>query len=144
MQKPKSCFARLSSILFTAMLISVFTFSDESHAVEWPTEKQCKSVVKTADSVIKGWCAAISRKAGNCLACHQAVVEPWPEGFPPGGNVGPPLVAMKARYPNKQELRAHIWDPTVRNPGTSMPPFGKHKLISEQEIDDIVDWLLSI
>jgi len=25
-----------------------------------------------------------------------------------------------------------------------MPPFGKHKLISEQDIDNLVDWLLSI
>jgi sulfur-oxidizing protein SoxX len=51
---------------------------------------------------------------------------------------------MKARYPNREDLRAQIWDPTVKNPNTSMPPFGKHKLISEQDIDNLVDWLLSI
>ncbi|MBT6348842.1 MAG: sulfur oxidation c-type cytochrome SoxX, partial [Proteobacteria bacterium] len=33
---------------------------------------------------------------------------------------------------------------TAKNPITSMPPFGKHKLISEEDIDLLVDWLLSI
>jgi sulfur-oxidizing protein SoxX len=51
---------------------------------------------------------------------------------------------MAARYPNREDLRSHIWDPTAKNPITSMPPFGKHKLISEEDIDLLVDWLLSI
>ncbi|HJP07425.1 MAG: sulfur oxidation c-type cytochrome SoxX [Acidiferrobacteraceae bacterium] len=115
-----------------------------AQAGDWPTDKQCKKVAKDADSILKGWCAAINRKGGNCLACHQAMVNPWPEGFPQGGNIGPPLVAMASRFPNREDLRAQIWDPTVKNPQTSMPPFGRHKLISEQDIDNIVDWLLSI
>ena len=115
-----------------------------AQAGDWPTDKQCKKVAKDADSILKGWCAAINRKGGNCLACHQAMVNPWPEGFPQGSNIGPPLVAMASRFPNREDLRAQIWDPTVKNPQTSMPPFGRHKLISEQDIDNIVDWLLSI
>ncbi len=115
-----------------------------AQAGDWPTDKQCKKVAKDADSILKGWCAAINRKGGNCLACHQAMVNPWPEGFPQGGNIGPPLVAMASRFPNREDLRAQIWDPTVKNPQTSMPPFGRHKLISEQDIVNIVDWLLSI
>jgi sulfur-oxidizing protein SoxX len=115
-----------------------------AQAGEWPTEKQCKKVAKDADSIVKGWCAAITRRAGNCLACHQAIVNPWPAGFPTGGNIAPPLVAMATRFPNRDDLRAYIWDPTAKNPRTSMPPFGRHKLISEADIDNIVDWLLSI
>ena len=114
-------------------------------AGEWPTEKQCKAgAAKDGDNIIKGWCVAVNRRGGNCHACHQAMVNPWPEGFPPGGNIAPPLVAMAARYPNREDLRSHIWDPTAKNPITSMPPFGKHKLISEEDIDLLVDWLLSI
>ena len=123
MQKLNKRFATYLSLVIAAIAISFFSFATKSYAVDWPTEKQCSKVGQDADTVIKGWCAAISRRGGNCLACHQAIVEPWPEGFPPGGNVGPPLVAMKARYPNREDLRAQIWDPTIKNPNTSMPPF---------------------
>lgn len=43
---------------------------------------------------------ALSRKKGNCLACHMIEDEALP------GNIGPPLIAMKARYPDKAKLRA--------------------------------------
>jgi len=51
---------------------------------------------------------------------------------------------MTARFPNRDDLRAQVWDAEVKNPNTSMPPFGRHKLISEQDIDNIVDWLLTL
>jgi sulfur-oxidizing protein SoxX len=38
-------------------------------------------------------------------------------------------------------LRAQIWDPTARNPNTVMPPFGRHRILSEDEIDLIVDYI---
>ncbi len=109
----------------------------------WPTDKQC-SKLKDKGAILKGWCAAINRRTGNCLACHMINVSPWPEGFPPAGNIAPPLVAMKARYPDKQKLRDQIWDATKNNPITSMPPFGKHKILTEEEIDNIVELLNSI
>ncbi len=112
-------------------------------AGEWPSDKQCKKL-KDAGVVKTGWCVAINRRKGNCLGCHMAIVNPWPEGFPPGGNVGPPLVAMKSRFESKEALRAQIYDPTVRNPNTSMPPFGKHRLLSDKQIDQIVEWLWTI
>jgi sulfur-oxidizing protein SoxX len=126
-------------------LVATTGVTSVAQAGEWPTEKQCKAgAAKDGDNILKGWCVAVNRRGGNCLACHQAMVNPWPEGFPPGGNIAPPLVAMAARYPNREDLRAQIWDPTEKNPLTSMPPFGKHKLISEEDIDLLVDWLLSI
>jgi hypothetical protein len=35
---------------------------------------------------------------------------------------------MKARFPNRAVLRAQIWDATVKNPNSLMPPMGKHKI----------------
>ncbi|MFL2557315.1 MAG: hypothetical protein ACJ0US_04590 [Arenicellales bacterium] len=32
----------------------------------------------------------------------------------------------------------------LKNPNSSMPPFGKHKLISEKDIDNIVAWLSTL
>lgn len=81
---------------------------------------------------------AFNRKKGNCLACHQI------EGGDLPGNSGPPLLAMKARYPEKAKLRAQIWDATVANPYTLMPPFGRHAILSEQEIDHIVEFIYSL
>jgi len=60
------------------------------------------------------------------------------------GNVGPPLIAMKARFPDKAKPRAQIWDATVANPKTIMPPFGRHNILSDQEVDKIVDFIHSL
>ena len=56
-------------------------------------------------------------------------------------NIGPSLVAMRARFPDRAQLRAQIWDPTVRNPMTVMPPFGKHGVLTEEEIDLVLDYI---
>jgi sulfur-oxidizing protein SoxX len=90
------------------------------------------------DTVKMGKEIAFNKKKGNCLACHAI-----DDGVSPG-DIGPPLVAMKARFPDKAKLRAQIWDAQVNNPGTRMPPFGKHKIISEKEIDAIVDYLYTL
>ena len=60
------------------------------------------------------------------------------------GNSGPPLIAMQQRFPDKAKLREQIWDPTIRNPQTMMPPFGKHGIVSEEELDKIVTYIYSL
>ena len=84
---------------------------------------------------------AYDSRKGNCLACHAMPTMPDAE-MP--GNSGPPLIAMSARFPNKADLRAQIWDATARNPNTFMPPFGKHKALSEEEIDKILDFVYGL
>ncbi|AYQ56201.1 Sulfur oxidation cycle carrier protein SoxY-Cys110-persulfide--sulfur compound transferase, SoxX subunit [Bathymodiolus thermophilus thioautotrophic gill symbiont] len=81
---------------------------------------------------------AFDRKLGNCLACHSVS-----DGGQPG-NIGPPLLAMKARFPDKAVLRAQIWDATARNPKSLMPPFGKHKMLTENQIDKVTDFIHSL
>jgi len=108
-----------------------------------PTDKEC-SKLESADAATKGWCTMINRKKGNCLACHDVVTKRWPSGLPASGNIGPPLVSMKTRFPDKAKLRAQIWDATVANPNSSMIPFGRNKVISESDIDNIVTFLYSI
>ncbi|MGD8421866.1 MAG: sulfur oxidation c-type cytochrome SoxX, partial [Gammaproteobacteria bacterium] len=70
--------------------------------------------------------------------CHMI-----PGGSLPG-NIGPPLVAIKARFPDKAELREQIWDATVKNPNTIMPPFGKHRILTEKEIDLVTAFIYSL
>lgn len=90
------------------------------------------------DEVTKGGCVVIDRRKGNCMACHVI------EGTSLGGNVAPPLVAMKQRFPDKSQLRAKVWDMTKFNPHTSMPPFGKHRILTEEEVDQVVEFLLTL
>jgi sulfur-oxidizing protein SoxX len=66
-----------------------------------------------------------------------------PDGESPGA-IGPALVAMQARYPDKEKLRDQMWDPTVANPDSAMPPFGKHGILTEQEFNDVLEYVWSI
>ena len=91
-----------------------------------------------ASAAAQGKQVAFDRRKGNCLACHAI------EGGEMTGNIGPPLVAMKARFPDKARLRAQIWDSTKANPNTIMPPFGRHQILSEKEIDQIVEYMYTL
>jgi len=91
-----------------------------------------------ASVVEQGKQIAFDRKKGNCLACHQI------DGGTLPGNIGPPLVAMKARFPDKAKLRAQIWDSTKNNPNSMMPPFGRHQILTESEIDKVVEYIYTL
>lgn len=86
----------------------------------------------------QGKAIAFDRMKGNCLACHYI------EGGELAGNYGPPLVAMKLRYPDREVLRSQIWDAAVRNPNTRMPPFGRNRILTEEEIDLVTDYIQSL
>lgn len=81
---------------------------------------------------------AFSRKKGNCLACHNIAGGQLP------GNIAPPLVAMKARFPDKAKLRAQIYDSTAANPNSTMPPFGRHKILTEKEVNLVTDFIFQL
>ncbi len=89
-------------------------------------------------AIAKGKELAFERKKGNCLACHMI------DDGELAGNVGPPLLAMKSRYPERSELRDQIWDATVANPRTTMPPFGRHGILTDEEIDLITDYIYTL
>jgi sulfur-oxidizing protein SoxX len=91
-----------------------------------------------ASAIEQGKKIAFDRKKGNCLTCHQI------EGGTLPGNIAPPLVVMKARFPDKAKLRAQIWDPTAANPNSIMPPFGKHGVLTEEEVDLVTEFVHSL
>ena len=75
---------------------------------------------------------------GDCIACHQ---------LPPGAgpttrsDLGPALTGTRMRELGKPKLRAAIEDPTVANPATVMPPYGRHRILEPGEISRLVDFL---
>ena len=91
-----------------------------------------------ASMIEEGREIALDRRKGNCMACHIMAGATLP------GNIGPPLVAMKARFPDKAKLRAQIWDSSQINPRSLMPPFGRHEILTEDEIDKVVEFVHSL
>ncbi|HSO06243.1 MAG TPA: sulfur oxidation c-type cytochrome SoxX [Pelomicrobium sp.] len=88
---------------------------------------------------------AFNNRKGNCMACHsfptlQETLSPTSKNYT-AANIGPPLIAMKARFPDRAKLRQQIADPMRNNPETSMPPFGVHGILTDKEIDLITDFV---
>ncbi|MFQ5995841.1 MAG: sulfur oxidation c-type cytochrome SoxX [Acidiferrobacterales bacterium] len=127
----------MAGLAILAGLLIVPTLSLKANAAgEMPDKQTCAS---TRDPIVAGGCVATDRNKGNCMACHR--FDGLEQSGLPAGNVGSPLVAMKARYPDKKQLRDFIWDPTQLGPRITMPPYGKHGILTEREIELVVDWL---
>ncbi|MDH3948436.1 MAG: sulfur oxidation c-type cytochrome SoxX [Gammaproteobacteria bacterium] len=122
MRKPATLVAAASSV---AMLIGAMAMTPNIAVADPALAAEGKKIAE-------------NRKKGNCFTCHDY------KGAHLAGNVGPPLVAMKARFPDKAKLRAQIWDATKANPHSMMPPFGKYQVLSDKEIDAITEWVLTL
>ena len=81
---------------------------------------------------------AFDRAKGNCLSCHEIAGGDLP------GSIGPPLRDIKSKYPDRADLVAILTDESRRNPLTAMPPFGRNRILTEQEINAIVDFLQTL
>lgn len=51
------------------------------------------------------------------------------------------LKDIKAGFPDRDALYQIIYDEERRNPQTVMPPFGKNLILTDTEIEEIVDFL---
>jgi L-cysteine S-thiosulfotransferase len=89
-------------------------------------------------SVAEGKRLAFDRTKGNCLSCHEI------NGGDLPGSIGPALKDIKSKYPDRNDLVAILTDKTKRNPQTAMPPFGRNRILTEQEINAIVDFLQTL
>ena len=92
----------------------------------------------SAQSAAEGQKLAFDRGKGNCLTCHVI------KGGDLPGTIGPELIGIKAKYPNRDELVAIVSDETKRNPLTVMPPFGRNRILTEKEISAVVDFLQTL
>ena len=59
-------------------------------------------------------------------------------------SIGPKLENIKAKYPDRNDLIAILTDETKRNPLTVMPPSGRNRILSEREINAVVDFLQTL
>jgi sulfur-oxidizing protein SoxX len=109
--------------LALALLIGVVAFTNPARA---------------QSAAAEGQKIAFDRGKGNCLTCHEI------KGGDLPGTIGPALKDIKSKYPDRNELIAIVTDETKRNPQTVMPPFGRNRILSEQEIDAVVDFLQTL
>ena len=91
-----------------------------------------------AQSASEGQKLAFDRSKGNCLTCHEI------KGGDLPGSIGPALKDIKSKYPDRKDLVAILTDETKRNPLTVMPPFGRNRILTEHEINAIVDFLQTL
>jgi len=109
--------------LALALLIGMFAPLGSAHA---------------QSAAAEGQKIAFDRGKGNCLTCHQI------KGGDLPGTIGPALTDIKSKYPDRKDLVAIVTDETKRNPQTVMPPFGRNRILTEQEIDAVVDFLQTL
>ena len=91
-----------------------------------------------ADEFAEARAMAFDRNKGNCLACHMIAGGEMP------GLVAPPFMMMKQRFPDREVLKEQIWDATIRNPESVMPPYGRHSVYTEEELERVVDYIHSL
>lgn len=85
----------------------------------------------------KGKQVAFARNRGNCLACHV-----MPGGSQPGSR-GPDLSHYGSSGRSEAETYAMVYDMRTINPETLMPPIGTNDILTDQELRDVVAFLLS-
>jgi L-cysteine S-thiosulfotransferase len=90
---------------------------------------------RAQSAMSEGQKLAFDRGKGNCLTCHEI------KGGDLPGTIGPALKDIKSKYPDRNDLVAILMDETKRNPQTMMPPFGRNRILSDEEINAIVDFL---
>lgn len=125
--------SRLSSLgipLAGAVLLVVGAFANTALAQE-------EGDSKLGATEQEGKELAFDRQKGNCLACHEI-----PGGELPG-NLGPSLVGVADRL-SEERIKEQIQNPEKFNQTTSMPPFGKHKILTEEEVDKVVTYLMTL
>lgn len=74
---------------------------------------------------------------GNCTACHALPSKPEIAA----GDIGPPLTDMKHRFPDFTKLVAAINDQRALNHQTIMPPFGRNKVLTPEQIEAVAHYI---
>jgi sulfur-oxidizing protein SoxX len=94
------------------------------------------------NNIEAGRTIAFNRAKGNCLACHAL------PGGNMAGNVGPALpmkdVTFQQMFQTKEKLVDFLGDPEKLFPYANMPEFGKNKVLTHTELEQVADYLWSL
>jgi L-cysteine S-thiosulfotransferase len=132
--------------------MSIVSLAYPSYAQTWSGDSIVNPLTSSPGDAAKGRMIVASRQTGLCLLCHSG---PFPEErFQ--GNLAPDI-GVSVGHLNEAQLRARIVDPSRFNPGTIMPSYYRteglnrvapkfvgRSILSAQEIEDVVAFLLSL
>ena len=139
--------------LVAALLgVWITSLAHPSQAQTWSGDSIVNPLTSTPGDAAKGRVIVVSRQTGLCLLCHSG---PFPEErFQ--GNLAPDIGASAGRL-SEAQLRARIVDASRFNPGTIMPSYYRsaelnrvapkfegRPILSGQEIEDVVAFLVSL
>lgn len=77
---------------------------------------------------------AINLRWGNCIACHVLPTQD-------GGTIGPSLKQYGARQAPLDYTYQRLWDVRYYNPNAHMPVYGPNKVLTHQDILDVMAYL---
>lgn len=124
---------QLAQIALLIAGLAGLTLSMEASAADTPTN---------AGNIQAGKAIAFNRAQGNCLACHAL------PGGAMAGNVGPALpmkgVTFQQMFQTKEKLVAFLGDPEKLFPYANMPEFGKNKVLTQTQLEQVADYLWSL
>ncbi|MBN2679544.1 sulfur oxidation c-type cytochrome SoxX [Acidithiobacillus montserratensis] len=124
---------QLAQIALLIAGLAGLTLSMEASAADTPTN---------AGNIQAGKAIAFNRAQGNCLACHAL------PGGTMAGNVGPALpmkgVTFQQMFQTKEKLVAFLGDPEKLFPYANMPEFGKNKVLTQTQLEQVADYLWSL
>lgn len=141
---------RLGIALAISALLALPTSSQAQ--IIWDGDAIPSSLSGQPGDPIKGRTIVTSRQTGLCILCHAG---PFPEErFQ--GNLAPDL-KLSVTNLSAAQLRARLVDPSKTNTNTIMPayfridhlqrvapPFAGKTVLSAQEIEDVIAYLLTI
>lgn len=111
--------------LLTAVYCVLFALSSAAA----PPDKKTEDIIKEGQKLTLKF----------CQTCHNYA------GTDQAGTVAPPLLGMKARFPDRKKLYNIIYDPQVAlKPHTMMPPFGRNELLAKDEIEKVIEFLYTL
>lgn len=123
-----------------------------AHSQVWMGDSIVNPLTSSPGDVLRGRAIVSNRQVGLCLLCHSG---PFPEErFQ--GNLAPDLSASVGQFTPAQ-LRARLVDPGRLNPASIMPAYYRtlglnrvapkfvdQTILSAQEIEDVVAFLVSL
>lgn len=124
----------MKKIIFLAILGALLLQGCKTAGhTEAKAEKAAKAPVTDPETLM----TSKSKGMGNCLACHAIPSRPELAA----GTIAPPLIGMKQRFPDIEVLKAVIADQKKFNPQTMMPPFGRNKIMTPEQIDIVAHYI---
>ncbi len=97
----------------------------------------CAVWAQSADTTEAGRKLYQDPQKGNCTACHRLATD----NAKRAATIGPPLEGVREKFPDHAALVQAIAEADSLRPDTIMPPYRRHRILTEAEIESIARYL---